>query len=72
MDIAVSADHTGKIKESEKIDKHLDLAIDLKSLWNMKVTVISVVIGALGKVLEKRQGEKKSDNEPRPTRTQHY
>ena len=32
------------------IDKHLDLAKELKKLWNMKVTIIPIVIGALGTV----------------------
>ena len=36
------------MKECEKKDKHLDLARDLKKLWNMKVTFIPIVIGALG------------------------
>ena len=29
-------------------DKYLDLTRELKKLWNMKVTFISIVIGALG------------------------
>ena len=35
------------MKESEKKDKYLDLARELKKLWNMKVTVIPIVINAL-------------------------
>lgn len=38
------------LKESERSDKYLDLTIELRTLWNMKMTVISVVIGALGTV----------------------
>ena len=45
----VPVDHRMKIKESEKIDKYWDLAWGLKKLWNMKVTVIPIVVGALGK-----------------------
>ena len=41
-----------KLKESEKKkkkrDKYKDIARELKKLWNMKVTVILIVIGALG------------------------
>ena len=37
MDFAVQANHRIKIKESEKIDKYLNLAWELKKLWNMKV-----------------------------------
>ena len=39
-----------KIKESEKKDKYLDLARELKPLRNMKVAVISVVIDMLGTI----------------------
>ena len=35
---------------AEKKDKYLDLARELKKLWNMKVTIVSIVIGALGTV----------------------
>ena len=37
-----------KLKESEKKDKYLDLANELKRRWNMKVTIIPIVIGAFG------------------------
>ena len=39
-----------KLKEYEKRDKYLDLARELKKLWNMKVTIIPIVIGAFGTV----------------------
>ena len=39
-----------KIKESEKIDKYLDLARGLKKLWNMEMAVISIVVSTLGMV----------------------
>ena len=48
VDFAVPADHRAKLKESEKKDKYPDFARELKKLWNMKVIVISVVIGSLG------------------------
>ena len=38
-----------KIKETEKINKYLDLAREWKRLWNMRLTVISIVDSALGK-----------------------
>ncbi len=50
VDFAVPADHKVKLKESEKKDKYLDLAMKLRKLWNMKVTFIPIVIGALGRV----------------------
>ena len=39
-----------RVKECEKKDKYLDLARGLKKLWNMKVTVIPIIIGALDTV----------------------
>ena len=48
MDFAVRTDHQVKLKESEKEDKYLDLARELKKLWNMKVKVIPIVIRAPG------------------------
>ena len=48
MDCTVSANHRLKLKENERKDKYLDLARELKKLWNMNVTVIPIVIGALG------------------------
>ena len=50
MDLAVPADHRVKLKENEKKDKFLDLARELKKLWNIKVTIIPVVVGAFGTV----------------------
>ena len=38
------------MKENEKMDKYLDLARELKKIWNMKVKVIPIVIGTLGTV----------------------
>ena len=49
-DFSVPADHRVKFKESEKMDKYLDLARELKKLWNMKVAITPIVIGALGTV----------------------
>ena len=45
-----TADHRVKLKECKKRDKYLDLARELKKMWNMKVTIIQTVIGALCKV----------------------
>ena len=44
------ADHRIKLKESEKKDEYLDVARELKKLWNMKMTIIPIVIGAFGTV----------------------
>ena len=48
--IAVPTSHRVKLKESKKEDKYLDLARERKKLWNMKVTIIPIVIGMLGTV----------------------
>ena len=50
VDFTVPADHRIKLKECEKKDKHLDVARELKKLWNMQVTIIPIVIGAFGTV----------------------
>ena len=50
VDFAVPADHRIKLKECKKKDKYLDLARELKKLWNMQVTIIPIVIGAFGTV----------------------
>ena len=44
---AVPVDHRRKLKECVKRDKYLDLARELKILWNMKVTIILIVISVL-------------------------
>ena len=46
VDFAVPADHRIKLKESEKKDKYLNLARELKKLWNMLVTIKPIIIGA--------------------------
>ena len=50
VDFAVPTDHRIKLKECEKKDKYLR---ELKKLWNMKVTIIPIVIGAFGTVAKR-------------------
>ena len=63
MDFAIPAEHKLKIKKkNEKRVKHLDLTKVLKNLLNIKMTVIPIVIGALGTIpkgLIRRKEEKK-------------
>ena len=47
MNFAVPVDNRMEIKESKKIDKYMDLAKELRKLWDMKVTIIPVVAGVL-------------------------
>ena len=37
---------------NNNLARYLDLARELKKLWDMKVTIIPIVIGALGTVTE--------------------
>ena len=46
VDFAVPADHGVELKENERKHKYLDFARELKKVWNMKVTVVPIVIGA--------------------------
>ena len=48
MDLAFLADHKIKFKENEMKDNYLILSRKLKTLWNRKVTTISIVNSALG------------------------
>ena len=50
FDFAVLADHRIKLEECEKKYKYHDLARELKKLWNMKVTIVPIVIGAFGTI----------------------
>ena len=47
IDFAISGDQNIVIKEEEKIDKYQVLIIELQKVWNVKVVVIPVVIGAV-------------------------
>ena len=49
-DFAVPSDPRIKLKEREKKDEYLDLFRELKKLWNMKETIVPIVIGAFGTV----------------------
>ena len=56
IDFAIPYDTRVDDKEIEKIEKYFYLARELKKVWNMKVTVVPLVVGALGtpaKVLAK-------------------
>ena len=53
VDFGVPAEHRIKLKESEKRDKYIDLARELKKLWNMKVTIIPIAFVTVTKGLLK-------------------
>ncbi|KAI5751249.1 hypothetical protein M8J77_005743 [Diaphorina citri] len=50
IDVAVPADMNVEKKEAEKKLKYKDLAIEIERMWNMKVKIVPIVIGALGVV----------------------
>ena len=75
VDFAVPADHRIKLRECEKKDKYLDFARELKNLWNMQVTIISIVIGVFGTVIKgllKGLEELVVGGGWRPSKQQHY
>ena len=73
MDFTLPADHRIKLKESEKKDKYLDLARELRKLWNMKVTIIPIVIAAFGTVTKGLLKELEDlEYKWRPSKLQHY
>ena len=52
-DFAIPYDSRVEQNELEKKGKYQDLARELKKFWNMKATVIPVIIGALGAIPKK-------------------
>ena len=44
---------TSRTKSSKKIDKYQSLKIELERLWKVKITVIPVVVGALGAIVDR-------------------
>ena len=53
VDVALLTHHRVKLKENEKREKNIKLAGGPKKLWNMKVMVIPIVIGALGRFINR-------------------
>ena len=50
INVAISADSNVIKKEAEKILKYKDLTIEIQRMWNVKTTVIPVIIGATGTI----------------------
>ena len=72
VDFAFPANHRVKIKEKKKTNKYFNLARELIKLWNMKVTVIPIVIGALGMVPKEGWNICKLEDEWGPSKRQHF
>lgn len=56
VDFTILIDHRLDLKEIEKVVKNLDLAKKLRKLWNLKVTVVSVIIRVLQTILKNLEG----------------
>ena len=50
VSFALPVDHRMKMKVRKMLDKYLDLAREMKKLWNMWVTVTAIIVGTLGTV----------------------
>ncbi len=50
IDIPVPGDIRIALKETEKIQKYQDLARELRKIWQVKVKVVPMVVGALGTI----------------------
>jgi hypothetical protein len=50
IDVAIPGDRNVIKKEAEKISKCKDLAIEIQRMWNVKTSVIPVVIEATGTI----------------------
>ena len=73
MDFTVPAYYRVNLKE--KKDKYLDLARELKKLWNMKVRVKPFVVGALGTIPQRLVmglEDLEINGQERPSRLHHY
>jgi len=59
IDVAIPADRNVVQKESEKKFKYKSLCIEVQRMWNLKCTIIPIIIGATGIVtrsLRKNRG----------------
>ena len=50
IDVAITGDRNVTKKEAEKILKYKDLITKIQGMWNMKATVIPLIIGAIGTI----------------------
>ena len=53
IDVAIPADRNVVQKEAEKKLEYKSLCIEIQRMWNLKCTIIPVIIGATGIVNEK-------------------
>ena len=48
IDLTIPSDYNFQKKATEKMSKYVDLQIECQRIWNKKVEVIPVIIGATG------------------------
>ena len=48
--MTIPTDRNISVKEFDKLSKYKDLQIEIEWMWQLKTTVIPVVVGALGMV----------------------
>jgi len=48
IDVAIPADRNAVQKEAEKMLKHKSLCTEIQRMWNLKCTIVPVIIGATG------------------------
>jgi hypothetical protein len=48
IDVAIPADRNAVQKEAEKNLKYKSLCIEMQRMWNLKCTIVPVIIGATG------------------------
>ena len=48
LDVAIHVDRNAVQKEAEKKLKHKSLCIEIQRMWNLKCTIVPVIIGATG------------------------
>ena len=52
IDFIVPGHSTNEEQEKDKIEKYQDLGRELQKIWNVKVKIISLVVGSLGAILK--------------------
>jgi hypothetical protein len=50
IDVAILGDRNVIKKEIDKILKYKDITIEIQRMWNVKIKVIPVIIGATGTI----------------------
>ena len=56
IDMSVLSERNLANKEIEKLTKYKDLEIEVNKMWNMKTTIVPVIVGALG-LIRKRMND---------------